>query len=214
MFEARKKQDRSSFEIKKIFLFFLFLLGWTSLFILPLHLDPENESWKIIFIPFSTFPLILTTIPIFKFTYALYNQIISDDYQINIFYFIIVILCWIVSWSSIYMNYWTWFPIDHPAFPILPEISNAYKAWAYMLGISAGIYSADQPPTADAHDASLALLIGIQSIASTWINVILLAGCVVMVYDRIKEAKEEKKKHADDSPINDGYGGYLEVTDR
>ena len=70
-----------------------------------------------------------------------------------------------------------------------------------MLGISAGIYVADQPFIADAHVVSLVLFVAIQSVLSIFINIAVLGTIVAMTYAFVNERNKRLKK-TDDYPTN------------
>jgi hypothetical protein len=203
----------STYEIKKAFFFFFFVTTWVVLFLLPIHLDPSNDDWKTLHVISSVFPVIVTSIYfLVAFAYVIYNRNPSDDSKINIISFLFIALAWIVSWSSVYMDYWLWYPSSPAAFPILPTIasSDPYEAWVYMLGISAGIYGADQPLISDAHKASLVFLVGVQTTLSIFINIVLFAICVTMTYELIKERNKERYKKNETRPFNQDVYYYAQ----
>jgi hypothetical protein len=193
-------------EIEKSVIFFVGVVGWTAIWLLPVQLNPTSEGWKVMHVLLSALPLVLSTAYLlYGFAYVVYNKKASDDSKINIIALMFAILSWIVAWSDIYLNYWIWFSTS--AFPKFPHVSNLYEAWVYMLGISGGIYASDQPVIADADMASLAFLVGIHSITSIFINVFLLAVCGALVYDRIKQ-KTTKENISSNISLTSDYGNY------
>lgn len=181
---------RSSCEISKAFFFLLFISTWVFISILPIHIENSNETSKTITtILLSTVPLPLTSFYLLvAFVYVAFNKDPTDDHKINLIALLLIIVAWIVSWSGIYLIYWTWY--DNHAFPILPVISEPFEAFGYMLGVSAGIYASDQPPIADAHMVSLADIIGIHSILSTFLNICLLGIIGGMVRERVSQKSD------------------------
>lgn len=185
----------SSCEIKKALIFLIFITGWVALSILPIHLDNSDDGnrWAttILLIP----PIPLTSFYILAaFVYVVFNQNPDDDSKINIVALMLILIAWIVSWSSLYLIYWSW---DNSTFPKLPAISEPYEAWGYMIAISAGIYVADQPLSADAVGVDLNLLATLQSVASTFINIALFATVTAMVYSFVREKNTSVVKKRD-----------------
>lgn len=191
---------RSSSEVKKALVFFLFITIWVALSILPIHINNSDETNKIITTVLSIFPVFLTSFYILVgFVYVAFNKNADDDHKLNIIALLLILVSWVVSWSAIYMCFWTWYDLD--AFPKLPSITEPYVAWKFMLGISAGIYSADQPFIADAYMSNLALLIGIHSMLCTFINVAILGVIVLISHEinnkRTKSSSQENKDYSD-----------------
>jgi hypothetical protein len=189
----------TSCEIRKAFFFLLFITGWIAVAIVPIHIDNTDESNRIATLILSIPPIPLTSFYIIvAFVYVAFNKNPDDDSKINIIALMIVLVAWVVSWSSLYLVYWSW---DSTSFPNLPATGHPYKAWGYMLGISAGIYVADQPFIADAHVVSLVLFVAIQSVLSIFINIAVLGTIVAMTYAFVNERNKRLKK-TDDYPTN------------
>lgn len=196
---------QSSCEAKKALTFFLFISIWVALAILPIHINNSDETNKTITTILSVFPVFLTSFYLFvAFIYVAFNKNPDDDEKISAVALLLIICAWIVSWSAIYMIYWTWY--EHHAFPVLPSIAEPYEAWEYFLGISAGIYSADQPATADAHMGSLALIIGLHSTLSIFVNILILATVIAMVRENI--SKKYKSSVQEDRGRSIGTTAY------
>jgi len=182
----------SSCEIKKALFFLIFITGWTALAILPIHFDNADDGNKlattILLIP----PIPLTSFYIIAaFVYVVFNQNPDDDSKINIFAVILILIAWIISWSSLYLIYWSW---DISSLPKLPAISEPYEAWAYTIGIATGIFASDQPLSADAVGVDLNLFMALQAITSFFINTALFAMIVSMVYGFISERNKLSAK--------------------
>lgn len=198
---------RSSCEIKRAFVFLIFISAWVALSILPIHINNSDETNKTIMTILGVFPVFLTSFyVVVAFVYVAFNKNADDDHKLNIFALLLTLAAWVVSWSAIYMIYWTWY--DNHAFPIMPVIAEPYEAWEYCLGISAGIYSSDQPPTADAHMGSLALIIGLHSMLSLFINGTLLAVVLLIGHEMNAKRAEAASQKNRGYPIDDRTAYY------
>lgn len=183
----------STCEVRKALLFALFITAWTTLSILPLQLDRDDNMMKIIFTVLACFPIPFVSYYFFvAFIYVLFNKNPDDDRKINIIAFMIIVVTWIISWSSVLLIFWTW----HPAYYLeIEPTQNAYKVWGELLAVSMETYAANSPLAAATHNVWVALTLATESVLSVWINIVLFSIVVTLVHTRVIETNKKRKHH-------------------
>jgi len=174
------------------------IVAWCILAILPIYVDENSETFKVLTTILGSVPLVLVSyrmitiyiIPLFMFDFG-------DPQTTNLPSFLLMIITWIFSWADIYTIFWVWnraYCVD----PLLAATNDAYDAFRFMLGGSIGVYVSDSTIHTSFTRSWIVILVGAQGIISFMFTIYVSALIIPAVFEFFKSVSEtpRPKSHA------------------